>query len=186
MGSPGPQSEPGAADAFRVDALDELLPEAYDDLRRLAQGLMARERPGHTLDATALVHEAYLKLAGQQQLQWKNRAQLIGLAALAIRRILVDHARGKARGKRGGGYARVTLTGVADGSGLTSVDLLDLDDALQQLARIDATDARIVELRYFAGLSLDEIAALLNASERTVRRRWSYARAWLYRFLAPA
>lgn len=185
-GSPLDPSEPvrvpQAADAS--GALDHLMPEAYSELREIAQGLLKRERSGHTLDATALVHEAYLKLAGQQNAKWGNRAQVLGVAARAIRHVLVDHARGKAREKRGGSRKRVTLSGLPDSSTPLPVDLLDLDEALERLAAIDERDAHIVELRYFAGLELQEIADVLELSERTVRRQWSYAKSWLFRELS--
>ncbi len=185
MGSSVPHPDACASHTPEADELAGLLPGTYEELRRMAHGLMARERPGHTLDATALVHEAWLKLAGQAPFTWKSRSQLIGVAAVAIRRILVDYARGKARGKRGGGRARVPLTGLSDVAGLAAPDLLELDDALQRLSEIDATDARVVELRFFAGLSFEEIAEALDLSVRTVRRRWSYARAWLFQALTP-
>lgn len=164
-------------------AIDQLLPSAYDELRRIAQVCLGREHPGHTLDATALVHEAYLKLVGQRDVHWRNRAHLLGVAAQAIRRILVDHARGKGRDKRGGGLRRVTLSGVGSAAA-PNVDLIDLDDALSRLAEIDERDARIVEMRFFAGLTPDEIAATLGISERTVRRQWNYAKTWLFRELS--
>lgn len=178
----GPQALSGVGQA-EPGTLDRLLPLAYDELRRIAQDCLGGERPGHTLDATALVHEAYLKLVGQQDVHWQNRAHLLGVAAQAIRRILVDHARGKARDKRGGRFRRVTLSGVGS-SAAPELDLLDLDDALERLAAIDERDARIVEMRYFAGLSLDEIAATFGISERTVRRQWNYAKTWLFRELS--
>lgn len=187
MGRPGEGergTSPGHIGRVDAEALDRLVPQAYDELRRIAQDLLACERAGHTLDATALVHEAYLRLVGQQGVSWRNRAHLLGVAARAIRRVVVDHARGRRRQKRGGGLRRVTLSGVSDDAFRSDLDLLDLDDALARLAEIDERDAHIVELRFFAGLSLEEISATLEISERTVRRQWQYARAWLRRELS--
>jgi len=173
-------------DAHRGDhrAADELLPLVYDRLRSLAQELMKQERPGHTLQATALVHEAYLKLVDQQRVQWQDRAHFFAVAAQAIRRILVDHARGHGRVKRGGGRAKVALEEALAGSYDNVIDVVALDEAMSQLAQTHPQHARITEMRFFAGLTIEECAAVLGMSTRTVDRHWRYARAWLYRALS--
>ncbi len=161
-------------------AADRLLPLVYDELRRLAASRLARERPGQTLQATALVHEAYLRLVDVEAAQrWDSRAHFFAAAAEAIRRILVERARRKARVKHGGGQRRVELD-----EGATFVDgpreeFLALDEALTRFAEIEPERARVVKLRYFAGLSIDEVADLLRISRSTVKRHWTYARAWL-------
>jgi RNA polymerase sigma factor (TIGR02999 family) len=162
-------------------AVDELLTAVYGELRGLAQRALRDERAGHTLQATALVHEVYLKLVDQTHARWQSRAHFFAVAAQAIRRILVDHARTVGRQKRGGGRARVALSDVTPLAPRRDLDLLALDEALQRLTDNEPTEARIVEMRYFAGLTIDEIAEVLDLNERTVRRRWNYARAWLYR-----
>jgi RNA polymerase sigma-70 factor (ECF subfamily) len=164
-------------------AADELLPLVYEKLRTLARELMVQERPDHTLQPTALVHEAYLKLIDQTRAHWRDRAHFFSVAALALRRILVDHARGHERAKRGGGRTKLQLDEGLIAAYEQTVDLLGLDDALARLAQQDAQRARVVELRFFAGLSTDETAAVLNVSTRTVERQWRYARAWLFREL---
>ena len=174
-------------------ALEELLPSVYAELRRQARRAMHREAAGHTLQPTALVHEAYLRLVGQQSMQWESRTQFFAIAAQVMRRILVDHARMRRRGKRGGGLTPVTLSEVdagdvtavspgTDGS-VAGIDALDLDDALTRFAELDPDKARLVELRYFAGLSIPEAAAALGVSVGTVGREWAVARAWLRRDL---
>ena len=165
-------------------ATDRLLPLVYDRLRALAQELMQQERPGHTLQATALVHEAYLKLVDQQRAQWQDRAHFFAVAAQAIRRILVDHARGHGRAKRGGGRARLTLNEELAATYDEVVDVAALDEALTQLAQSHPQHARITEMRFFAGLTIEESAAVLGMSTRTVNRHWRYARAWLYKALS--
>jgi RNA polymerase sigma factor (TIGR02999 family) len=165
-------------------AADQLLPMVYDRLRALAQELMQQERPGHTLQATALVHEAYLKLVDQQRAQWQDRAHFFAVAAQAIRRILVDHARGHGRAKRGSGRAKLTLNEELAATYDEVVDVVALDDALAQLAEGHPQHARITEMRFFAGLTIEESAAVLGMSTRTVDRHWRYARAWLYRALS--
>jgi RNA polymerase sigma factor (TIGR02999 family) len=165
-------------------ALDQLLPLVYDELRRLANAYLRKERPDHTLQSTALVHEAYLRLIGQREIQWQNRAQFFGVAAQMIRRILVDHARGRISAKRGGGAPKLSLDeglAVAGGKGL---DLVALDDALAALGVIDPQQCRIVELRFFGGLSIEETAEVIGVSTATVKRDWSVARAWLFRELS--
>ncbi len=164
--------EPGAA--------DRLLPLVYDELHRLAQRELARERPGHTLQATALVHEAWLRLCGDGPQRFHGSGHFFAAAATSIRRILVEAARARNAQKRGGGWQRVTLAGVAARPEVDPDELLDLDAALQQLAAEDPRKARLVELRYFAGLSLAECAQALGIAEATADRDWAYARAWLF------
>jgi RNA polymerase sigma factor (TIGR02999 family) len=165
-------------------ARDRMLPLIYDELRRLAADYLRRERPGHTLQPTALVHEAYVRLIDQRQVDWSNRAQFIGLAAVMMRRILVNHARDRIAAKRGGSAERVPLTIVAEQIGAPDVDLLGLHDALERLAALDARKSQIVELKFFGGLTMDEIAATVGVSRATVERDWTFARAWLYRAVA--
>jgi len=163
-------------------AADRLLPVLYRELHRLAEGYLNRERPGHTLQATALVNEAWLKLADQSA-TWQSRAHFLGVAAQAMRRILVDHARRRAAQKRGGNGARVTLADDVAAVAGGDVDLVLLDDALDRLAALDARQARVVEMRFFAGLDVVETAAALGVSEKTVKRDWAAAKAWLHREL---
>ncbi|MHC5114895.1 MAG: ECF-type sigma factor [Planctomycetota bacterium] len=165
-------------------AVDELLPHVYDELRRLAESHLQRERPDHTLQATALVHEAYLKLVDQTRAEWRGRAHFFAVAAQAVRRILVDHARGKGRQKRGGGRRALTLDDALVFGEDDSTDLLDLDDALGRLAGEHPDKVRVVELRFFGGLTSDEAAEVLGVTTRTVERQWQFARAWLYREIA--
>jgi RNA polymerase sigma factor (TIGR02999 family) len=162
------------------EALNQLLPLVYQELRRMAERYLKRERADHTLEATALVHEAYLKLVDQQRVEWQNRAHFFGIAAQAMRRILVDHARTRQAGKRGSGSARITLDENLNVSDERAVDLLALDDALRTLAEVDPQKSRIVELRYFGGLSIEETAEVLGIGTATVIRQWRLARAWLY------
>jgi len=165
-------------------AVNQLLPLVYDELRALAQDYLVRERPDHTLQATALVHEAYMRLIKQEDVEWKNRTHFFAVAAQAIRRILVDHARTHKRQKRGGGRQRVELTEeLAETTG-SSIDLVTLDEALSELGRLDPRQAKIIELRYFGGLTLKEVAAVLDVSPRTVDGDWAMARAWLRRAMA--
>ena len=163
-------------------ARDELLPLIYGELRRRAAAHLRRERRGHSLQPTALVHEAYLRLI-EQKVPWQNRAHFFGLASEMMRRILVDHARGRKRGKRSGMWARVELDEAVAISEQRDIDLVLLDLALQELAQLDERQARIVELRFFGGLSLEEAGEVLGISEATVKRDWGMARAWLYRRL---
>ena len=165
-------------------AREQMLPLIYDELRRLAASYLRRERPDHTLQPTALVHEAYIRLIDQRQVDWSNRAQFIGLAAVMMRRILVNHARDRIAAKRGGSAERVPLTIVAELIGAPEVDLLSLDEALDRLAALDGRKSQIVELKFFGGLTMDEIAATLGVSRATVERDWTFARAWLYRAIA--
>ena len=164
-------------------ARDQILPLVYDELRRLARVLLGRERRNHTLQATALVHEAYLRLVDQRRVDWMNRAQFVGLAAVMMRRILVNHARSRAAGKRGGQAERVTLSETHIGEA-PSVDLIALHEALDTLAEIDARKGRIVELKFFGGLTTAEMADVMELSPATIEREWSFARAWLYDALA--
>jgi RNA polymerase sigma-70 factor (ECF subfamily) len=160
-------------------ARDRMLPLVYDELRRLAASYLRRERPGHILQPTALVHEAYVRLIDQRQVDWSNRAQFIGLAAVMMRRILVNHARDRMAAKRGAGAEHVPLTVVGE-LGSPEVDLLDLHEALDRLAQLDERKSQIVDLRFFGGLTMDEIAETLHVSRATVEREWKFARAWLY------
>ncbi len=166
-------------DGDRV-ALNDLLPLIYDELRSLAANYLRRERPGHTLQPTALVHEAYLRLVDQTQVRWQNRAHFFGIAAQMMRRILVDHARGHNAEKRGSDFQKISLDENLDVAGERATDLVALDDALNRLAAIDAQKARLVELRYFGGLSVEETAEVLGVSAPTVKRQWRMAKAWLY------
>jgi RNA polymerase sigma factor (TIGR02999 family) len=164
------------------DAFGAVFPLVYDELRQMARRRMRGERPGHTLSPTALVHEAYLKLAGLERIEWRNRAQFFAVAAQAMRQVLVDHAlRRKAR-KRGGGQVHVTLGEVAAQAPRVE-EILSLDEALRRLESFDERRARVVVCRFFAGMEVDETAAALGVSEATVKRDWSFARAWLNREL---
>lgn len=158
-----------------------LMEAVYGELRRLARGYLRRERPGHSLPPTALVHEAYLKLVDQRRVRWQNRAHFFAIAAHQMRRILVDHARAHGATKRAGGT--VPLAEFDAGIDPPDVDILALDSALEKLARIDPRQSRIVELRFFAGLTTDEVATVLDVATITVRRDWVLARTWLYREL---
>src|SRR4051812_19211842 len=162
-------------------ALDSLMPLVYQELRRLAHCFMRRERVGHTLQTTALINEAYLRLVEQQHVQWKNRAHFFAISAQLMRRILVDHARSHLYAKRGGGAHKVSLEGAAVVAQEQAADLIALDDALGSLAAIDERKSRVVELRFFGGLSVEETAEALKISPRTVMREWSMAKAWLYK-----
>jgi len=164
-------------------AAERLLPLVYEEIRRLAGRFMRRERGDHTLQPTALVHEAYLKLVDQDRVAWRNRAHFVGVAAQAMRRVLVDHARRRGREKRGGDRRRIPLEGIADLSPEAAGALEEVDAALERLARLDPRQARIVELRFFGGLDVQEIADALEVSKRTVEADWTMARAWLSREL---
>lgn len=159
-------------------AVDALLPLVYEELRGVAARHMREERAGHTLQATALVHEAYARLVDQTRVQWAGRTHFFAVAAVAMRRVLVDHARSRARLKRGGGGVRVPMPD--DAAGRTEPDLVALDEALVLLAESHPDHARLVELRFFGGLSMDDAASLLGVSARTCERWWRFARAWLY------
>jgi len=162
-------------------ALDRLIPLVHRELHHLAKRYLRRERAGHTLQTTALVNEAYLHLVDCGNVQWQNRAHFFAVAARVMRQILVDYARGRRSDKRGGEELHVALDEAAEVPQARSVDLIALDDALQSLARIDLRKSRVVEMRFFAGLTLDEIAEVFKVSSRTVSRDWELAQAWLYR-----
>jgi RNA polymerase sigma factor (TIGR02999 family) len=163
-----------------LDARDELVAVVYGELRRRAAGRLRRESPGHTLQPTALVHEAFLRLVDQKRIVWQNRAQFLAVASEMMRRVLVDHARGHRMAKRSGRWAKVTLDdGVAE-SRPRDIDLLNLDEALRRLAEFDPRKSRVAELRFFGGLSLEETSHVVGVSVATVERDWQAARAWLY------
>jgi RNA polymerase sigma factor (TIGR02999 family) len=163
------------------EALNKLIPLVYDELHKLASRYLRRERPDHTLQTTALVHEAYLKLVDQKDANWQNRVQFFAVAAQLIRRILVDYARRHRASKRGGSYYKVTLDEGLVSPGERDAELFALDEALDRLAAFDPQQSRVVELLIFAGLTLEETAHSLNISPRTVRREWSMAKAWLHK-----
>ncbi|HKY28001.1 MAG TPA: sigma-70 family RNA polymerase sigma factor [Pyrinomonadaceae bacterium] len=165
-------------------ALDKLYPLVYDELRRMAHRYMSRERKGHTLQTTALINEAYLRLVEQKHVHWANRAHFFGISAQIMRRILIDHARRYEYSKRGGGTQRVSLDEVAIVAKNKGKELLALDEALTRLGEMDERRGQVVELRFFGGLSNDEIAAFLKISANTVTRDWNLARAWLYQELS--
>jgi len=162
------------------DAAGQLVPLVYDELRRLAARCLRRERPDHTLQATALVHEAYVKLMGQRDVRWQNRAQFFALASQLMRRILVDYARARRRAKRGGGQEKVSLDEVLLVSPDRTDELLAVNESLSRLEKFDPRQARIVELRYFSGLTAEEAGEVLGVSAKTVKREWNMAKAWLY------
>jgi RNA polymerase sigma factor (TIGR02999 family) len=165
--------------AGHEDALERLMPLVYDDLKRRARAHLSRERPGHTLQATALVNEAYMRLVDQQRVQWQNRAQFVAIASRMMRRILVDHARTTKRSKRGGGAPKVALDDVDIAAGTPDLDFEALDQALTMLAALDQRQAQVVELRFFGGLTNEETGQALGISVATVKREWDMARAWL-------
>lgn len=162
-------------------ALDEMIPTVYKELKRLASNYLNRERPGHTLQTTALVHEAYMRLVDQRNVDWKNKAHFLGLAAEMMRRILVNYARDRAAEKRGGGAKRISLSFVEEAGEQADIDLIALDHALTKLADLDARKSRIVELKFFSGMTTEETAEVMEISVATVEREWMVARAWLYR-----
>jgi RNA polymerase sigma factor (TIGR02999 family) len=166
-----------------ADARDRLVPVVYGELRRRAAAHLRRERSGHTLQPTALVHEAYLRLVTQDRAAWQNRAQFFAVASEMMRRILVDRARARKMAKRSGQWTRVTLMDDAANASPHDVDLLDLDAALDELGAFDPRKARVAELRFFAGLSLEEIGVVLHTSVATTMRDWRAARAWLFKRL---
>jgi RNA polymerase sigma factor (TIGR02999 family) len=162
-------------------ALEKLTPLVYAELHRLASRHLRRERPDHTLQSTALVNEAYLKLVGQHNMRWQNRAHFFGIAAQLIRRILVDYARTRMAEKRGSSAPKLSLEEVLESPAARDLDLVALDDALEDLAKIDPRQSRVVELRFFAGLSVEETAEVMQMSPATVKREWTSAKAWLFR-----
>jgi len=169
-----------------ASAHEQLLPAIYDELRRQAARAMRREGDAHTLQATALVHEAYLRLVDQRRVEWRSRAHFFGVAAQMMRRVLVDHARARLADKRGGALQRVTLGDVGPDESDRELDVLALHDALERLAALDPRQARLVELRYFGGLGIEDTAEALSISPATVKREWAVARAWLRRELGDA
>ena len=192
MSSTSPLAEPSAenftilqrkAEAGDETAAQQILPLVYHELRRLAAAKLAHEAPGQTLQPTALVHDAWLRLGGDKQPQWENRAHFFGAAAEAMRRILIDNARRKQRDKHGGGLRRVNAENLDLAITTDRETLLAVDAALERLARHDPTGARLIELRFFAGLSNVEAARVMGLSERTAKRTWAYARAWLHKEL---
>ena len=164
-------------------ALDALMPIVHAELQKLAHSFMRRENSAHTLQTTALVNEAYLRLIDQNRVQWQNRTHFFGIAAQMMRRILIDHARKHEFAKRGGGAIKISLDDVAEISDEKAAEMIALDEALSELAEIDARRARVVELRYFGGLSNDEISTILKISVNTVMRDWNLAKAWLHHAL---
>jgi RNA polymerase sigma factor (TIGR02999 family) len=184
----GDRQPPKSEQRENVD-LDSLLPVVYQELRRLAAAYLRRERPGQTLQPTGLVHEAYLRLMKDRQDRWQNRAHFCAIAANAMRQILIERARARGALKRGGAQPRVTLDEALVAGGEQSFDILALDRALEKLAALDAEQARLVELRFFGGLTVEETAEAMSISPATVKRHWAVARAWLARELegdAPA
>ena len=162
-------------------ALDRLMPVVYTELRQLAHWYMRRERPDHTMQTTALIHEAYLRLVDQNQVRWQHQAHFFGIAARLMRQILIEHARSHTRAKRGGGVGTISLDEAAIVSQARATELLALDDALERLATIDPRKSRVVELRFFGGLSVEEAAIVLNVAPNTVLRDWRLAKVWLLR-----
>jgi RNA polymerase sigma factor (TIGR02999 family) len=160
-------------------ALDRLIPQIHDELRKLAASYLRKERPDHTLQPTALVNEAFLKLVDQRAVKWQNRAHFFGIAAQAMRRILVDHARAHAASKRGGAVRKVPLEDAAMIGRAVDVDVVALDEALTRLAALDPQQSRIVELRFFGGLTMEETAEVMRISPATIGREWRVAKAWL-------
>ncbi len=168
------------------ESLDKLMPAVYDELRRQAARYLRREQPGHTLQTTALIHEAYVRLVDQRNVQWQNRAHFFGIAAQMMRRILVDHARAKKRSKRGGSDIRISLDVATVAVKGQDLDVIAVDEALTRLAKIDEQQSRVVELRFFSGLTVEETAEVMGISPATVKRDWSMAKAWLHRELSGA
>ena len=189
---PNPEPPPGevtglllAWNAGDRAALEKLMPLVYGELRRLAERHFRRERPGHTLQPTAVVHETYFRLVDQTRVTWRNRGHFLAIASQAMRRILIDHARGRGAEKRGGRAERVALdVGIASPEPAREVDLLALDEALDRLKDLDGTQAQIVELRFFGGLTIEETAEVLETSASSVKRDFRSAKAWLFRELA--
>jgi len=175
-----------AGNAGDARALEALLPLVYDELHRQAVRFFHRERAGHTLQPTALVHEVYLRLINQHEVNWQNRAQFFGIAAEMMRRILVSHARGRQAEKRGGAAQRITLDEGVAATPERDLNLLALDEALTRLGQLDPQKSRIVELRFFTGLSVEETAEVMGVSPRTIDRQWQTAKAWLYREIGKA
>ena len=179
-------SQPDVPLADRGETPEFLVTLLYKELRRLAAGCLRRERPNHTLQPTALVNEAYLRLAAQNQPEWNDRVRFLAVASHLMREVLIDHARTRNRVKRGGGLAPICIEDTGELAAPGGVDLLALDEALDGLERIDSQQRRIVELRYFGGLSIEETAQVLGISPATVKREWRTAKSWLHRELSPA
>jgi RNA polymerase sigma factor (TIGR02999 family) len=180
--APGPKSKTIATDsAAHPKAVSEIMPVVYDELRRLARHYLRRERPGQSLQATALVNEAYLRLKRDKRQPWQDRTHFFAIAANSMRQILVERARARHAAKRGGSQIRISLTEAIAAESEVSIDLLALDEALTRLSALDPEHARIVELRFFAGLSIEESAEAMSISPATVKRGWNLARAWLKR-----
>ena len=169
----------------RESAPDKLMPLVYDELRKLAHAYLQEERSDHTLQATGLVHEAYIRLVDWKNVSWQNRAHFFALAAQVMRHILVDHARAKSAEKRGGQLTKLSLDEAVSFAQQKEVDLIELDDALQELARLDPVQGRIVELRFFGGLTVEETAEALRVSADTVKYEWRLAKAWLHKTMMP-
>ena len=168
----------------RQEVLSELLPLVYDELRRLANSYLRRERDNHTLQPTALVHEAYLRLVGQNTIEWQNRAHFFGIAARLMREILIEYARGRNRQKRGGELkTQIALDDAVSFQGEKQVDVIAVDEALAKLEKLDQRQARIVEMKFFGGLTIEEIAEVLDVSPTTVKREWATAKLLLYKML---
>jgi RNA polymerase sigma factor (TIGR02999 family) len=183
MNDPSPQNVTQLLVAWSdgdKSAMEKLFPLIYDELRRIARQYMRRENPGHTLQTTALVNEAYLRLIDQRKTHWRNRAHFFAIAAQIMRRILLDHARSYKYAKRGGGAHQVSLDETAIVSQEKATEMIALDDALNELAKIDEQQSRVVELRFFGGLTVEETAEVLSLSSTTIKREWSAAKAWLY------
>jgi RNA polymerase sigma factor (TIGR02999 family) len=168
------------------EALDKLMPLVYEELRKMARRYMSRQTPGHTLQTTALINEAYLRLVKQKEKHFENRAHFFGVAAQAMRHILVDYARERQTAKRGGGARPISLEEAALVTRERAAELVAFDEALKELERLSGRQSRVVELRYFGGLSVEETATVLEVSPETVMRDWSMAKAWLHRALSPA
>jgi len=176
-----------SASETEIASLRKMLPSVYDELRRVAAGFLRDERPGHTLQPTALVHEAYLRMADQRQPNWQNRAHLLGIFARMMRRILLDHAGARTAAKRGGKDAvRITLDDSLEISDSHGLDVVDVDEALRRLEVFAPVQAKIVEMRFFGGLTIEEIAKALDISRMTVNRNWAVAKRWLKRELSAA
>jgi len=187
--SPSPNQVTGLLEAWSHGdkaALDKLTPLVYNELRRLAHHYMSRERAGHTLQTTALVNEAYVRLVDQKNVQWQSRAHFFAVAAQVMRHILIDHARTRGRVKRGGEAQRVSLEDAETMSAERAAELLALEEALIEMEKIDARRSKVVELRYFGGLNIEETAEVLKVNPITVSRDWRWAKAWLYRALRPS
>lgn len=175
-----------ALKAGQADSVEELMPLVYSELRQMAATKLAREKPGQTLQATALVHEAWLRLVASDERDWRNRSYFFAAAAEAMRRILVETARRKCRQKRGGGWERVSLEGAELAQAPIDENILWVNEALEELTRIEPTEAKVVTMHIFAGMNHAEIGEVLGLSERSVKRYWTYAKAWLYQYIRQA